>query len=199
MPEGPELEREFDRLHESIEEAAEGGKEGGGFLRSVSLSTALIAVIAALAALEAGSTVNEALLKKNASIASSTEAFDGWAQYQAKGIKAAVLSAEKQILISMDRVPQPSLDADLARYQKEQGEISAANKKLEKVSREREEEAERLIHRHHRYAASVALLQIAVALSAIAALARNRWMWLLSLAIAVAGSAVFLDGFVLIF
>jgi sensor domain CHASE-containing protein len=199
MPEGPELEHEFDRLHESIQEAAEEGKEGGGFFRSISLSTALIAVVAALASLEAGSTINEALLKKNASIASSTEAFDGWAQYQAKGIKAAVLSAQKQILISMDRVPQTSLDADLARYQKEQGEISAANKKLEKLSRDQEDEAERLIHRHHRYAASVALLQIAVALSAIAALARNRWMWLLSLGIATAGAAVFLDGFLLTF
>lgn len=199
MPEGPELEREFDRLHESIREVAEEGKGGGGFMRSISLSTALIAVVAALAALEAGSTVNEALLKKNASIASSTEAFDGWAQYQAKGIKAAILSTQKQILISMDRVPQPSLDADLVRYQKEQAEISASSKKLEKISREQEEEAERLIHRHHRYAASVALLQVAVALSAIAALARNRWMWLLSLMIAVTGATVFLDGFLLIF
>ncbi len=199
MPEGPELEREFDRLQESLHEATEEGKEGGGFLRSVSLSTALIAVIAAIAALEAGSTVNEALLKKNASIASSTESFDGWAQYQAKGIKAAVLSAQKQILISMDRVPQPSLDADLARYQKEQGEISAANKKLEKVSADQDEEAEHLIHRHHRYAASVALLQIAVALSAIAALARNRGMWMLSLVMAAVGAAVFVDGFVLVF
>ena len=198
MPEGPELEREFDRLHESVHEAAE-ESHGGGFLRSVSLSTALIAVIAALAALEAGSTVNEALLKKNAAIASSTEAFDGWAQYQAKGIKAAVLLAQKQILISMDRVPQPALDADLTRYQKEQGEISAANRQLEKKSADETEEAEHLIHRHHRYAASVALLQIAVALSAIAALARNRSMWLLSLAIAALGAAVFVDGFVLIF
>jgi hypothetical protein len=199
MPEGPELEREFDRLQESVHEAAEEEQEGRRFLRSVSLTTALIAVVAALAALEAGSTINEALLKKNASIAASTEAFDGWAQYQAKGIKAAVLSTQKQILISLDRVPQPSIDADLARYQKEQAEISAANRKLEKASRDEEEGAEHLTHRHHRFAASVALLQIAVALSAIAALARNRGMWLLSLAIAAAGAAVFADGFLLFF
>jgi hypothetical protein len=199
MPEGPELERELDRLHESIQEEAEEGGGARAFLRSVSLSTALIAVIAALAALEAGSTINEALLKKNTSIASKTEAFDGWAQYQAKGIKGAVLSTQKQILISMDRVPQPSLDADLARYQKEQAEISAANRKLEKLARDEDEEAEHLIHRHHRYAASVALLQIAVALSAIAALARNRPMWMLSLVIAAAGATVFLDGYLLFF
>lgn len=199
MPEGPELEREFDRLQESVHEAAEDENEGRRFLRSVALSTALIAVVAAIAALEAGSTINEALLKKNASIASSTAAFDGWSQYQAKGIKAAVLSSQKQILISMDRVPQPSIDADLARYQKEQSEISEANRKLEKTSRNEEEEADHLIHRHHRFAASVALLQIAVALSAIAALSRNRGMWMLSLAIAAAGAVVFADGFLLFF
>ena len=199
MPEGPELEGELERLRESVDEVSEAGKEGRGFLRAVSLSTALIAVVAALAALEAGSTINEALMKKNESIASSTEAFDGWAQYQAKGIKASVLSTQKQILISLDRVPQPSIDADLARYQKEQADISAANKKLEALSREQEREAEHLIQRHHRYAVSVALLQIAVALSAIAALAKNRPMWFLSLAIAVGGTAVFLDGFLLLF
>jgi hypothetical protein len=199
MPEGPELERELERLQESVREATQETRENRGFLRSVSLSTALIAVLAALAALETGSTINEALLKKNESIAASTEAFDGWAQYQAKGIKAAVLSTQKQILISLDRVPQPALDADLTRYQKEQAEISAANRKLEKLSRDEAEKAEHLIHRHHRYAASVALLQIAVALSAIAALARNRWMWILSLAIATAGAVVFLDGYFLFF
>ena len=199
MPEGPELERELERLHESVHEASEGESGGRGFLRSVSLSTALIAVIAALAALEAGSTINEALLKKNESIASSTEAFDGWAQYQAKGIKAAVLSTQKQILISLDRVPQPAIDADLARYQKEQAEIAAANRKLETRSQEQAGEAGHLLHRHHRYAASVALLQIAVALSAIAALARNRWMWFLSMAIALGGAAVFVDGYLLLF
>jgi hypothetical protein len=197
MPEGPELERELERLHESIHESAEG--ESSGFLRAISLSTALIAVVAALAALQAGSTINEALLKKNQSMASSTEAFDGWAQYQAKGIKAAVLATQKQILISLDRVPQPAIDLDLTRYQKEQGEISAANRKLEKLSAEQSEEAEHLIHRHHRYAQSVALLQIAVALSAIAALARNRWMWILSLVTAAGGTLLFLDGFLLLF
>ncbi|MGH9443356.1 MAG: DUF4337 family protein [Thermoanaerobaculia bacterium] len=199
MPEGPELEREFDRLQESIHEAAEDEKAGRRFLRSVALSTALIAVIAALASLEAGGTINEALLKKNASMALSTEAFDAWAQYQSKGIKAAVLSAQKQILISLDRVPQPSIDADLVRYQKEQADISTANRKIEKTSRDEDEEAEHLIHRHHRFAASVALLQIAVALSAIAALARNRGMWMLSLALAAVGAAVFADGFFLLF
>ena len=201
MPEGPELENELERLKDSIDEEREEKREEEGerrgFLTRVSLSTALIAVIAALAALEAGSTVNEALLKKNESIALSTEAFDGWAQYQAKGIKSAILTAQKQMLISMDKVPAPVLDADISRYQKEQTDISEKSRQKEEQARRDAEEAEHLVHRHHRFASAVALLQIAVALSAIAALARNRAMWGLSLLIAGAGTLAFVDGFLL--
>lgn len=199
MPEGPELENELERLKESIDEEREEEREARGFLRRVSLSTALIAVVAALAALEAGSTINEALLKKNEAMAVNTEAFDGWAQYQAKGIKAAVLKTQKQMLISLDKAPPPVLDDDVARYQKEQNEISEKSRQREEEGRRDAEEAEHLVHRHHRYASSVALLQIAVALSAIAALARNRPMWILSLLIATAGAVAFLDGFLLFF
>lgn len=199
MPEGPELENELERLKDSIDEEREEEREKRGFLTRVSLSTALVAVIAALAALQAGSTVNEALLRKNEAIAASTEAFDGWAQYQAKGIKADLLKAQKQLLISLDRVPAPVLDDDMARYAKEQNEISVRAKTKEAQAKRESEEAEHLVHRHHRYASSVALLQIAVALSAIAALARNRPMWFLSLLFAAAGAAAFLDGFLLFF
>ncbi len=197
MPEGPELENELERLKDSISEEREEEHEDRRFLTRVSLSTALVAVIAALAALQAGSTVNEALLRKNDAIASSGEAFDGWAQYQAKGIKADLLKAQKQMLISLDRVPPPVLDDDIARYQKEQAEISERSRQKEEQAKRHNEEAGHLVHRHHRYASSVALLQIAVALSAIAALARNRPMWILSLLLAAAGAAAFLDGFFL--
>ena len=50
MPEGPEIETE--KLHEVVHEELE--REGGAFLRSIALTTAILAVIAALAALQAG-------------------------------------------------------------------------------------------------------------------------------------------------
>jgi uncharacterized membrane protein YjjP (DUF1212 family) len=197
MPEGPELENELDRVKESIEEARHEEREDRGFLRRVSLSTALIAVIAAVAALQAGATINEALLKKNEAMATHNEAFDLWAQYQAKGIKSSILKQEKQTLISLDRVPQASLDQDIARYQKEQDEISSDARKKEEAARQNEVEAGHLTHRHHRYASSVALMQIAVALSAIAALSKNRLLWTLSILVAVSGTILFADGFLL--
>ena len=199
MPEGPELDAELDRVRESIDEAREEEREDRGFLRRVSVTTALIAVLAAVAALQAGGTINEALLEKNEAMAIRGEAFDLWAQYQAKGIKSALLKEEKQTLISLDRVPPTVLDQDIARYQKEQEEIAADARKHEDAARRRSEESEGFTHRHHRYASSVALMQIAVALSAIAALSKNRMLWTLSLLVAAAGAVFFADGFFLWF
>ncbi len=199
MPEGPELETELDRVKESIEEARREEREDRGFLRRVSLSTALIAVLAAVAALQAGSTINEALLQKNDAMATHNEAFDLWAQYQAKGIKSSLLNGEKQTLISLDRVPPANLDADIARYQKEQGEIAAGARKKEEGAGRAADEAAHFTHRHHRYASAVALMQIAVALSAIAALSKNRLLWGLSILVAVSGAVFFVDGYLLFF
>jgi hypothetical protein len=199
MPETPEIDAELDRVRESVDEVREEEREDRAFLRRISISTALVAVLAAVAALQAGSTINEALLQKNEAMAVRTEAFDLWAQYQAKGIRSAILKDQKQTLISLDRVPQPSLDQDIARYQKEQNDIAADARRREDTSKRRAEEAEHFTHRHHRYASSVALLQVAVALSAIAALSRNRALWGLSIAVAVAGAVLFADGFLLFF
>jgi len=199
MPEGPELENELDRVRESIEEEREEGREGRAFLRRVSLSTALIAVLAAVAALQAGDTINQALLRKNDAMATHGVAFDLWAQYPAKGIKSAILKQQKQTLISLDRVPSASLDQDIARYQKEQDDIAAEARHDEAEAKRSLGEAEHMTHRHHRYASSVALLQIAVALSAIAALSRNRLLWTLSIVVAASGAVFFLDGYLLFF
>jgi hypothetical protein len=199
MPEGPELDAELDRVRESIDEEREEERADRGFLRRVSLSTALIAVLAAVAALQAGDTINEALLVKNDAMAVRTEAFDLWAQYQAKGIKSSLLKTQKQTLISLDRVPQASLDSDIARYQKEQDEIATEARHKEDLAKRSIAEAEHFTHRHHRYASSVALMQIAVALSAIAALSRNRLLWTLSILVALSGAVFFLDGFLLFF
>ena len=58
MPETPEIETDNldEKIHEELEHA------GGSLLKAIALSTALFAAFAAVAALRAGSTVNEALV-----------------------------------------------------------------------------------------------------------------------------------------
>src|SRR5215467_8030415 len=91
MPEGPEIETE--KLHEAIHEEVE--HEGGAFLKRIALTTALIAALAAVAALQAGSTVNEALVLKTEATRLQAEASDQWAYYQAQGIKGELQAASR--------------------------------------------------------------------------------------------------------
>ena len=185
MPEGPEVETE--KLHEAIHEELE--KEGGAFLKTIALTTAILAVLAALASLRAGATVNEALVLKTEAAIFQARASDQWAYYQAKGIKGAVVEASRASFEAAGKEPPGRYAEKAARYEHEQAEIQAEAKKLEKERDEKSVEAEHLLHAHHRFAISVAFFQVAIALGAVAALTRNRLVWATSLAVGLAGLA----------
>src|SRR5512144_3244575 len=119
MPEGPEVETE--KLHEAIHEELE--REGGSFLKQIALTTALLAAFAAIAALEAGATVNEALVLKTEATRLQAEASDQWAFYQAKGIKAAVQEASAASWTAIGKEPPPKFVEAQAKYRDEQAEI----------------------------------------------------------------------------
>jgi hypothetical protein len=101
MPEEPEIETE--KLHEAIKEELE--HEGGRFLKRIALTTALFAALAAIAALLAGATVNNALVLKTEAARLQSEASDQWAFYQAKGIKAAVQEASRTSWLAIGKEP----------------------------------------------------------------------------------------------
>ena len=188
MPEEPEIESE--RLHEAIEEELE--KEGGKFLKVIAVTTALFAALAAIAALRAGATVNEALVLKTEGTQYQAQASDQWAYYQAKGIKAALQEASATSWTAIGK-PAPPEFADKAKsYVEQQTQIAGKAHELEKKRDERSREADHLLHEHHGYANAVALLQVTIALSAIAALTRSRWMWIASLVLGLGGAALFL-------
>src|SRR5579859_570984 len=101
MPE--EIEVDTDRLRETIDEEME--REGGGLLRKVAMSTALFAALAAIVSLQAGSTVNEALVLKTDSTRLQAQASDQWAYYQAKGLKAAIARNAQGPWLALDKTP----------------------------------------------------------------------------------------------
>lgn len=183
MPE--EIEVDSDRLREAIDEEAL--REGASFLRWISLTTAMLAALAAIASLRAGATVNEALLLKTEATRLQTQASDQWAYYQAKGIKAAVSNAAASSWQAAGKNPPQALKTEAARYLAQQDTIRTAAQKLERDRDERSGEADVLLHQHQWFAASVALLQISIALGAIAALTRSRLTWIGSLLAGAAG------------
>jgi hypothetical protein len=183
MPEAPEVETE--RLHEAIHEELERG--GGMFLKRIALTTALLAAMAAIAALRAGATVNEALVLKTESTRLQAEASDQWAYYQAKGIKAGIQEAARTSWLAVNKEPPAEYAEKQKRYLEEQAEIQKKARELEKERDLKSEEADRLLHRHHGFANAVAVFQVAIALGAVAALTKSRPVWLGSLLLGAGG------------
>jgi len=84
-----EAEIPLEHLHEHVHQTAE--HSGEKWVSWVALSTAVLAVLAAISSLLSGKHANEAMM-------SQIQASDQWAYYQAKSIKAAVLDAKMTLL-----------------------------------------------------------------------------------------------------
>jgi Domain of unknown function (DUF4337) len=159
----------LEHLHEEIHHTAEHSREV--WISWVALSTAILAVLAAIAGLLSGRHVNEAMMNQ-------IEASDQWNYYQAKGIKAAVLDAK----MSLSGAPNESDQSKRDRYEKEQEKI-----KLE--AEQKEAAAKSNFHKHEVFAGGVTMFQIAIAIAAISALTRRRPFWIVSLLFGTAGCA----------
>src|SRR5207253_10666486 len=105
-----EAEVPLEHLHEEIHHHAEHG--GPPWISWVALSTAILAVLAAIAGLLSGSHANEAMMKQ-------IESADQWAFYQAKGIKAVVLDVKVSLTDSISDTDREKA----AKYSEEQSEI----------------------------------------------------------------------------
>lgn len=139
----------------------------------MALSTAILAVLAAIAGLLAGMYANEAMM-------SQIQASDQWGYYQAKSIKAAILEAKTTL--ASEATARDKEKA--AQYQEEQAEIKHE-------AEHKQAEAKVSFHKHEVFARSVTMFQIAIAIAAISALTKRRRFWLVSLVFGLVG-AVFL-------
>jgi hypothetical protein len=191
----PEEALETQELKERLEELEEGGEASSNrWTLWLSLSTALLAVLAAVASLKSGACANDAILEKNDAVLHQSKADDAWAHYQAMSVKAVVYATQAEATPS----------ADLSRKWRGEAEREKNEQKDVKLEAEREEAAvehndagaEHALHLHHQFAKSVTIFQIAIALAAIAALVRRKPMWWLSLAIGAAGTVFFALGFI---
>src|SRR5438046_3331022 len=105
-----EAEVPLEHLQEHVHHSAEHG--GAAWISWVALSTAILAVLAAIAGLLSGKHVNEAMMNQ-------IEASDQWSYYQEKSIKAAVLDAK----IGLSALPSAKDREKTAKYQQEEHEI----------------------------------------------------------------------------
>src|SRR5256714_3619042 len=164
-----EAEVPLEHLHEQIHHDAEHG--GARWISGVALSTAILAVLAAIAGLLSGKHANEAMMAQ-------IEASDQWSYYQSKSIKASVLDAKMSLAGAPDESDQSKRD----RYEKEQEEIKSEAERKEAAAKSN-------FHKHEVFAGGVTMFQIAIAIAAISALTRKRRFWFVSLLFGAAGCA----------
>ena len=171
-----EAEVPLEHLHEEIHHHAEHG--GEKWISWVALSTAILAVLAAIAGLLSGSHANEAMMKQ-------IESADQWAFYQAKGIKAVVLDVKVSLTDSISDTDREKA----AKYSEEQSEI-------QKEARAKEGEAKTNFHQHEVFARGVTLFQIAIAIAAISALTKRQRYWILSMILGAVGCVFLVLGWI---
>src|SRR6267378_7212126 len=162
-----EAEVPLEHLHEQVRHRAEQGD--AAWISWVALSTAILAVLAAITALLSGMHANEAMMDQ-------IEASDQWNYYQAKSIKASVLDAK----MSLAGAPNESDKSKRDRYEKEQEEIKSD-------AEHKEAAAKSNFHKHEVFARGVTMFQIAIAIAAISALTKKRHFWMVSLIFGVVG------------
>jgi hypothetical protein len=164
-----EAEVPLEHLHEQTHETAK--HSGQAWISGVALSTALLAVLAAIASLLSGEHANEAMINQ-------IEASDQWSYYQSKSIKAAVLDAKT----AFTRAPAAADQSKRARYEKEQEEIKSE-------AEQKQAAAKSFFHKHVVFARGVTMFQIAIAIAAISALTKKRSFWVVSLVFGALGCA----------
>ena len=162
-----EIEVPTEHLHEAINEHAKEGKRWSLYL---AISTAFMAVLAAIAALMAGHYSNEALIEQ-------IKASDQWSYYQAKGIKAEIASLS------------PTKDiAQIEKYKTEQQSIKQIAQDFEKTSKI-------YLDQHVILSRAVTMFQIAIAISAISILTGRRWLWYFAIIISLIGIVFFISSY----
>ncbi len=199
----PEEALETQELKDKLDEAREAGerdaeeREGGStpWTTWLSLSTAVIAVCAAIASLEAGAYANDAIVRKDDAILHQSKADDAWAHYQSAGIKAVVYATQAEGASRPELAEKWHGEAE-----RERGAQKARKEEAESEQarvEEMDEKSAHMLHVHHQFAKSVTVFQVSIALAAIAALTRRKPMWWISLAAGAAGAAFFAYGLLL--
>jgi len=169
-----EIEVPTEHLHETIDEKVEDAikKNEKGWSMYLAISTALIAVFAAISALLAGNHSDEAVIEQ-------IKASDQWSYYQAKGIKADIMELGE----AEGKANQSKVD----KYKTDQANIAA-------IAKEHEQESEVHSEKHRQLSRAVTFFQIAIAISAIAILTRRKRLWYGSLLLASGGIVFFIMG-----
>jgi len=156
-----------------------------GFTRRVAVTTAIYAVVLAVASLGGNNAMKEMLLAQQ-------QASDQWAFYQAKVIREHLYRAQRMLAESTrpDSDVARAFAAEERRYGAEKKEIEAEAKRLEQLR-------DTYQKRDPYFDYAEVFLQIAIVTASVSILAKSRMLFVFSLVIATLGFLYAVNGFTL--
>jgi hypothetical protein len=168
------------------------------FSRRVALTTAVYAVVLAIASLGGNNAMKDMLLAQQ-------QSSDQWAFYQAKVIRehlyraqALVMAAELADTAAARGPRQEKVQALAAKFAEEEKRYNAEKKDIEKEAKKLEHERDVNRDKDPYFDWAEVLLQIAIVCSSVSILAASRPMFVFSLAIAALGALSAVNGFLLL-
>jgi hypothetical protein len=173
--------------HEHAEHAEHAAHEHDPFISRVSITIAILAVLAAgvgsLETIEEGGAITAA----SEAVLSQDKATDVWGEYQSDSLKKHIYG-----------LAADAGGTNAARYQSTAKEQVAKQAEVKKQAQEDEAERDKLLatsrrheHRHHWLTAAATLLEIGIAICTVAIITRRRAFWLGSVGLGLAGVALF--------
>lgn len=170
------------------------------WVRWIALSTAALAVFAAITTLYLGKFSGRTVLKQG-------EETDQWAYYQAKSIKQYTFEVQRNLLELEFERDRARMSPALTR--KYQDTINKYHEEIKRYGKEKKEIMEGALAiqkdkkfsgaRAAQFSYAVIFLQIAIMLSSISALTKRKYLWFIGLAGAVMSILFFINGFQLFY
>jgi hypothetical protein len=180
-----------DMQNEAMEHAhhAHHAAESGDPLTvQVTLSIAVMAVIAAFIGALGETEASHTFVEKNDAVLSQARASDTWAEYQSESVKRHIYTVGSA-LTSQPEVAE-KMKSDVDKYAKEQPDTQNKAKSFEADVERHSEIAERHFGRHHILTFAEGIVHVAVAGASVALLARKKLYWIASLALTGVGMVV---------
>lgn len=179
---------------EHTDHATHAAHSGEPYLAKVTITVALLAVIAAtvgsLETMESG----QAISQKNESVLHQNKASDTWAFYQARSIKKNLY----EVAAAVHPEKAGDFERKATQYDTENAEIRRKAEAFEAHTEAALRAADVHEHRHHILTVGATLLHVSIAVATIGlVLQRRRWPWHMAILLGVAGSATAATAYVL--
>ena len=172
---------------EGREHAEPAAPRGAPLRLKVSMTIAILAVLAATVGSLETTEDGAALSRKSESVLLQNRATDRWAFYQAQSVKRHLY----EIAAASDPARAADYEGKAKHYDEESLSIRKEAEAFEQDSERLLQEGETREHRHHVLTVGVTLIHVAIAVATLSIILRGRsWPWHAALVLAAIGSLV---------